>query len=269
MTDTFDGHGMGLTPNPPDARDWLFEQIAGAAILPVTVNLNANAARIPIWSQQSLPSCVAFGTDRGFAQARRRQRLPYVPPSQLHTYYWTRFVMGGLEATTKATGCYIRAGAKAVQDYGVPPDSVWPYVLANFDDPPSAPVETWALLNQATEYYAIPNGAVDLIDQALAERYVVIFGMPLHDNFRPDASGMVPLPAGNIAGYHCMALTGYDKQSVSRPWYWVDNSWSHRWGGVTHRDGSRTDGGRCKIRREHIRAYGFDATVIRVVESGA
>lgn len=192
-------------------------------------NINAFPYR---YDQKSLGSCVGNGTAAGFRRSLQTNRLPDMNPSRLFAYYIARTD----ENKDIDSGACIRDCFKAVNNYGLCHETVWPYITERFAQPP--PKNAWedALNHQSIVYERIYPIAKNLIMDALNNGYSIVFGIILHDSFMSEKvarTGIVTNPRcwEEEIGGHCMLMTDYDRDGV-----WVLNSWGENWGqgGICH-----------------------------------
>jgi C1A family cysteine protease len=143
--------------------------------------------------------------------------------SPLQLYYDERKDQGD---TAHDTGASIREIMKALANYGLAPESDWPYDITQFTTAPPAQAISDALQHKAQTYLAV---AVDVnqINQALYACYPVIIGITVYANFESNAAGDVPMPSGQVLGGHAICLAGYDD---ARQRFHFRNSWGTAFG---------------------------------------
>ena len=268
-TETIGGYGLGAVPDPVDRRNYLIASAAAPldetrafrsvtapdTSLPFGCRIRDMA---PIWDQGRLGSCVPHAVDRLIAYARRKQGLPYVEPSHLYTYWWARYLYGGIPTTLKDTGSASSLALRSTRQQGAPPKDAWPYDIARFAERPPASADTAAELHQSIESWSIPDGDIAAVQACLAEGWPVTFGVPIFTNFTADAeTGYVPVPSGSIRGYHELVIRNW------RPWddgyFGIENSWSTAWGRR----------GRAFFPVQYIAEHAFDMWSVRSVEQAA
>src|SRR5262249_36521869 len=119
-------HFFGWRPDLPDARDYKLldhEALLPAAALPPSVDLRTTTFMPPVYDQGQLGSCTANSIGAGVQFLQAKQGIAAPLPSRLFIYYQERLDQGD---TANDTGASIRESAKAVANYGVPPESEWP-----------------------------------------------------------------------------------------------------------------------------------------------
>lgn len=174
-------------------------------------------------------------------------------PSRLQMYYDGRVALNPSWAN-QDTGTTNRTVIKNLVTLGACPEPDWPYDEDKvFVEPPALCYEL-ALDHQAVEYLTIPTD-INLLRTCLDEGYPFVFAMTLYENFRPDARGLIPMPAGSEIGGHAMVGIGYFDEAKT---FLIRNSWGDRWGVKGH----------CLITYDHMRALGRDIWTLRKTEIG-
>ena len=123
------GHTFGWVPDLPDQRDFLYAApVENMAALPTSVDLRPQCPKT-VYDQGQLGSCTANAIAGALEFDRLKEGLPDFVPSRLFIYYNER-VMEGTVGTD--SGAQIRDGIKSVGTIGAPPESDWPYNIAEF-----------------------------------------------------------------------------------------------------------------------------------------
>lgn len=223
----------GWKPDKHDDRDVKYKlgSIRGRmGPLPQSVDLRPQFAKLAVFDQGSIGSCVANSTSAAFWFARVKSGLENPPiPSRLFIYFNAR-VMEGTDPA-EDSGAQIRDGIKSTVDLGAASEWLWPYDVTKFSNKPS----WWAYLlakNHESTVYNSVNQAKQDIKTALAEGFPVPFGFSVYASFESDAvaqSGIVPMPGPGEeqVGGHAVIAVGYtadDKYVIVR------NSWGTDWG---------------------------------------
>jgi C1A family cysteine protease len=125
----------------------------------------------------------------------------------------------------------IRDGIKSVNQQGVCPENLWPYIVKKFKTKPSKSCYTLALKDKALKYGTINQTLTDM-KSCLASKYPIVFGFTVYQSFESDQvakTGIVPMPGRNDSplGGHAVLIVGYD--DVKRL-FKVRNSWGASWG---------------------------------------
>jgi C1A family cysteine protease len=182
-----------------------------------------------VYDQGELGSCTANAIAGSMEFDQQKERLPQVfTPSRLFIYYNER-AMEGTVATD--SGAQIRDGIRSVATQGAPPESLWPYDVANFAVPPPAAAYQAAPSDTALVYFRLPQ-ALDQFQGCLASGYPFVFGFTVYESFegpqvaRTGHAGL-PEPGEEVIGGHAVMAVGYDD---ANQWFVVRNSWGDSWG---------------------------------------
>ncbi len=157
-----------------------------------------------------------------------KQSLPTFVPSRLFIYYNER----AMEHTIATdSGAQIRDGIKSVGTIGAPPESDWPYVVANFAEKPPVNAFKDAPLGKALQYQRVPQ-VLNQMKGCLASGYPFVFGFTVYESFESAQvaqTGVAPMPAPNeqVLGGHAVVAVGYDDASQR---FIIRNSWGDAWG---------------------------------------
>ena len=187
----------------------------------------------PIWDQGQLASCTGFGCKRVamYGMFKVKQRLDI---SALFIYWCER----ALENTTGSDGgAMIRDGIKALAQWGVCEEKLWPYRIGRYAMQPPDKAFKNALRFQALQYERVNNATPDQIKNAILSDLPVVFGMSIYESFETAAvakTGIVPMPSGaeKMLGGHAMCIVGYDDcvSGCGIGCFQVANSWGTSWG---------------------------------------
>jgi len=140
------GHTFGWVPDLPDQRDFLYAApVENMAALPTSVDLRPQCPKT-VYDQGQLGSCTANAIAGALEFDRLKEGLADFIPSRLFIYYNER-VMEGTVGTD--SGAQIRDGIKSVGSIGAPPESDWPYNIAEFAVKPSPKAYKDAPLDKA------------------------------------------------------------------------------------------------------------------------
>jgi len=215
--------GYGWKPSLPSIYDAKFKVPERGLVLPRHVDLHEQCP--PIWAQASLGSCVGHGISRCWAQSRKKQGFPYVMPSRLFVYYGCRVLEGSVN---EDAGASVRDGIQSIRKWGVPPEELWPYDTSKFKQKPTDASFVEAEKYQAIKYEKL-NQDLYSLKACLALGFVFTFGFSVYENFESNTvakTGLMPMPAGNNIGGHCVTAVGYN----SHNYICCANSWSASWG---------------------------------------
>jgi C1A family cysteine protease len=220
-------HGFGWKPGLPDLRDWV-HSFGGAAI--GTSDLR-NSGHLPsIWDQSRLGSCVPHGTLRALVFDLSKQGDVPTPdafmPSRLFDYYNGRVLE---DTVSEDSGLTITDGVKAINKWGAPAESEWPYEINRFTEKPPEQAYTDATQRIALKYARVPQDASSMA-ACLAAGTPFVIGFTVYTSFESDAvasNGRVPMPktSEQVLGGHCMCVVGWDGSN-----FICANSWGESWG---------------------------------------
>lgn len=150
-------------------------------------------------------------------------------------------------------GAQPRAALKNAQQAGVCPETDWPYI-AGTAGTPSNQAESHRPPNRVGAYAQVGRTVADLRG-ALVHQGPLLVVIPVTDGFwTPDAHGQVTYK-GAVAGYHAVALVGYDE---TRQAFRLRNSWGAAWG----------EGGYCWLPYGHPITEAWTLTAVLTAQSG-
>ena len=218
--------GMGWLPDLPDIRDYTPEHAEIKPLLakvnvaepekvtlPATVDLRQWFS--PIEDQGQLGSCTANAGVGIVEYFQRRACGKHIDGSRLFLYKATR----NLLKWTGDTGAFLRTTMGALALFGVPPESYWPYKIADFEKEPPAFCYAFAQNFQAIQYYRLdPPGTLkdellNRIKTNLAAGLPSMFGFTVYNSIsQATKTGKIPYPTTGegIAGGHAIVAVGYD-----------------------------------------------------------
>lgn len=221
----------GWRKQQPDYRDFRFDdyQLKKAVELPASVDNSKQILRVK--DQGQLGSCVAHGVTSLFETCQVRLTGNDFLGCRLYEYRNARILGGHYPGDN---GAEVRDGIKATAQYGVCPETDWPYNIAQFDNTPPATCAPDAVKNESTNYYLLDSTAGSAqsllnIKTALASGFCVVFGSTVYDSiFNVGSDGIIPYPTSGdpVAGGHCMLWYGY----TADDYLMTLNSWGYGWG---------------------------------------
>lgn len=221
-----------------DIRDYHFMALKPrAGVVPASVDLRSKMS--PVVDQGNLGSCTANAIASGL-----REYLiiagggVLVRLSRLFLYYKEREIEGTIG---EDSGAEIRDGMKVLQQTGVCPESIWPYIIKKFTKAPSKEATAAAGQYKINAYHRVNN--LDELKIALADGQPVVIGFEVYDSFESEdvaKTGIVPMPADDQAllGGHAVCAVGYSEKpldGMNEGYVIVRNSWGSSW----------ADGGYC------------------------
>lgn len=213
------------TRDKVDNRDHAFVPRTLTVAAPTSVDLRANCS--PIENQGNLGSCTGNAI-ASLIEYLCRKAKKTTDVSRLFIYYQERVYEGTVNYDD---GAYIRDGIKAVNQVGVPTETLWPYDARKFAYRPTQAAYTNAATRKAVSYQRCANFAA--VKAALAQGYPVVVGFDVYESFETDSvtrTGMMPYPnkqREQLLGGHAVTLVGYNdttQRFIGR------NSWGTGWG---------------------------------------
>jgi len=220
--------GYGWVHDLPDARDFMYAAplIRFPKGLPPSIDLRSKCP--PVYNQGQLGSCTANGIGGALEFDQRKQGTKTFVPSRLFIYYNER-VMEGTVSTD--SGAQVRDGIKSVATLGAPPETDWPYNIAEFAQQPPAKAYTDAKMDLVSSYSRVAQNLAQM-QGCLAEGYPFVFGFTVYESFESQQvadTGVVPMPAAGekVLGGHCVVAVGYDNANRV---FMIRNSWGTSWG---------------------------------------
>lgn len=217
-----DMHYLGWKPPLPDIRDRVF-LVNNTAPLPF---VDLVRGMPPVYDQGQLGSCTANVVSAAIDYERNKQGLGFAYPSRLFAYYCTR----SIEHTTRIdAGASIKDAYKAVNKYGICPETDWPYVVNKFATRPNPKAFRDAKKDVLVQYETVPvSSLINVISVGLP----VGIGISVYSSFESQnvaSNGHVPMPSPNeqLLGGHAILLCGYD---VNVGVFKFRNSWGTSWG---------------------------------------
>jgi C1A family cysteine protease len=229
---------FGLIQDSPDARDKPFH--LSVLVDSVLGSVDLTEGSLPAENQGTVGSCTCQASI-----AMMEALYPGTELSVLHLY-WEARKMGGF-STSEDTGSQIRDAMKVLQKIGAIPDSAWPYVDQNFDDPPPEYNGERATIANYSRINSVDDGLKCL---TLLHPFVLSINLPDYFTSIAGTQGVLPKPTGNVGylGLHAMLAVGHDTNFRSNPAYLraidegmdpaalddvaflVRNSWGTWWG---------------------------------------
>jgi C1A family cysteine protease len=149
-------------------------------------------------------------------------------PSPMFIYYNERLIEGTIN---QDCGAEIRDGMKAINRWGVCPESLHPFVIADFKKKPSRQAYAEAAKHRVVEYSRIAQSLTQL-KACLASGDSFVFGFTVYDSFESDivaATGNMTMPNSSetMLGGHAVCAVGFDD---NRNVFIIRNSWGNSWG---------------------------------------
>ena len=209
-----------------DNRDYLYKLQIQNLPLPDNHYLVKNIIFCPILNQLNLGSCVSHAT----YVMLYIMSGGVITPSRLQLYLCTREMDGS--SLSQDTGATIRGAMKAILNYSVCTETIWPYIVSNYSQlsPRLAFTNTYNIKNFV--YTAVIQD-IPHITQILYNNIPIILGINVYSSFESiiaKKTGIIPMPntkTEQLLGGHCIVLIGYDN---IKKLFAFQNSWGTTWG---------------------------------------
>jgi C1A family cysteine protease len=220
--------GYGWLRDLPDARDFAYAAPLNRFPQGLPPSVDMRPACPPVYNQGQLGSCTANGIAGAIEFDQGKIGNSEFTPSRLFIYYNERVIEG---TVNQDSGAQVRDGIKSVVTLGAPPETDWPYVIANFAERPPPLAYTDAKLDLVSSYARVTQSLAQM-QGCLAEGYPFVFGFTVYQSFESQAvasSGIVPMPSPGEAtvGGHCVLAVGYNNTTRT---FIIRNSWGTGWG---------------------------------------
>jgi len=201
----------------------------------------------PIYDQGQLGSCTSNAMVFSYQTLANKLKTPDATwdPSRLWFYYWERVVENPNITPSQLpdSGGDVVDGLGYVQKNGICSESLFPYVMQNFDNAPTQAAIDDAKNHKIKGYntLTIDENILNSIKTVIASGKPVLFAIAVYNSFESDdvaQTGMVPVPTplnyndpndilDPYLGGHEIACVGYnDAQQL----FTIANSWGANWG---------------------------------------
>jgi len=219
---------LGWLPDLPDHRDFNQGTItispvlakAALSVRPATKDLRQWCS--PIEDQDDLGSCSAQAGVGLMEWFQRRAYGKHLNMSRLFLYKVSRRIAG----IKGDEGCYLRSTMQAMRMLGVPPESMWPYKVDDFNKEPDAFIYALSDDYRAWSYYRLP-GKLDALRDSLAGGLPFMFGFTVYSSMSDDAWIPIPQKGEHVEGGHAVMAVGYDDTKQA---FLIRNSWGTGFG---------------------------------------
>lgn len=238
--------GRGCLPDRIDSRDAPFHVLKNALGVSVIAGTTSLEEFVDVRDQFATNSCVGFSlAEAAYVQMGVDGWDDRFFPSAHAIYGWARAYTG---MQRQDLGTYIRDGARALKQFGFPPESAWPSKPRTVNVAPNITAfRAAADQRKLAGYYRIPRGDTDAIRLALTAGKPVVFGLQLRESFLDGREEVIDRDSGRELGGHAMTIVGHTGDRFR-----VVSSWGKTW----------RDGGLCWIADRRIREEGQDLWVI-------
>ena len=235
-----------LRADPKDFRDILYTRVNKP--LQKLVDLRPWASAVE--EQGHLGSCTGNAVVGAYELLQNYKNESKLDLSRLFVYYNSRLLEG---AVNQDEGAYIRDAIKALKQYGVCAELLWPYRIDRFAMTPDESSYTDAKKRNIKNYYRLIS-IEDIVD-ALNNNWPVVFGTLVYRSIDEisQTNYVVKLPSKNESplGAHAMTLVGYD---LDKELLLCRNSFGADWG----------DNGYCWIPFDYVESEFIDMWIFDI-----
>lgn len=179
----------------------------------------------PILNQGNLGTCVP----NAFSFTISKQTTSNVVLSRLFLYNICRSL--DFSPLNRDNGTTIRTACRAINNYGVCKENIYPYISANFSILPSLSAFQNSKRFRQFTYLFISQDVISIKNSLATYNSPIIFGIMVYPGFMsPPKSGIIPMPdltKERLLGGHCITIVGYDD---STQMFMCSNSWGTGWG---------------------------------------
>lgn len=185
----------------------------------------------PVRDQGRRGTCVAFATTAAHEHSRGTDRGGMPEDLSEETLYWGCKQLDGITAS----GTNMTAADLALQRWGQPAETLWPYDPTLDDSAPDYQPPPKAIEAQncyRTQLRSITPGLTAIRAELNAGRPVII-GLNIWERFRRADTEPLPAPARSelFPGGHAVVAVGYDPEQAA---LLIRNSWGVHWGRRGH-----------------------------------
>lgn len=210
----------------PDPRDHRIRLLNNKLTLKTVVDLKSN---LPfVFDQGQIGSCTANSAGSMYSWVVNKNNGGVFVPSRMFLYYNTRSIQGTISYDS---GASLRNTMKALKDYGVCRETIWPYLYEKLFATPTTNCYDEASARQALSYASVPT-TLTTMKNVLQSRPFVLGILVYSSFYNPSVAktGNVPLPnigREKLLGGHAILVLGYDDRRQS---FLCRNSWGTSWG---------------------------------------
>jgi len=149
-------------------------------------------------------------------------------PSRLFIYYNQRKLM---DTVNYDSGSQIKTGLQVIKEYGICPETKWPYHNDYFDYEPT--FDCYEYIIEKFDYYRLHHN-LESLKASLSNKNPFVFGMAVYTEFiNITEDGVLTMPSkdSKYIGGHCVMAVGYDDNKQS---FIIRNSFGVEWGDKGH-----------------------------------
>lgn len=215
--------------------------------LPALVDFRTSPPCPPIYAQQGLSSCTAnAGASAVWYWLLKHNPETAYDPSRLFLYYNERKINNQIHHSSDRitdNGAWGPDIILALHEYGICPESMWPYDTEKCNQEPSPECYQEAKLSfeQGKFVHSLVPRDLTKIKAVLAQGIPIVIGLAIYESsITPYAwhTGIIStptdIPNDTLAGGHEMMFIGYDDNMVghdgNKGYFIFQNSWSEDFG---------------------------------------
>ena len=145
--------------------------------------------------------------------------------SRLFVYYNSRLLA---DEVMYDAGAYLRDSMKAVKQFGICTEKLWPYNIKKFKIKPTDQCYADGLTRTITSYQSLES--IDDVLHAINDNKPVVIGITVYDNFNYVSKNNPIIespPSQEYGGGHAMTIVGYN---IDKQQFLVKNSFGKGWG---------------------------------------
>jgi len=213
-------YNVSITRLPSEKLN--IKNISSPQVMPNGVDLRSKFP--PVFDQGNLGSCTANALCGVVAYDN-----PKLIGSRLFLYYNERRLENDIPDDS---GALLIDGIKCLVNYGICPETTWPYYISKFAVKPPQTCYNDALKHKALIVHNINNDLASM-KNALISGCPFVVGILVYESFESASvasTGNVPMPNVNkeqLLGGHAIVCVGYD--DTKKHWI-MRNSWGSSWG---------------------------------------
>ena len=217
---------FGWIKDSPSDKDLKFSSIQHKIIKLASDNTDSEyyiKEYTPISNQLNLSSCVGNSSVDAL-EILMGQKGNIIQLSRLFAYYNARKYHN---ATKVDGGTQIRYVFDSFKQYGICPESTWPYDESQVFKQPILEAYKEGQDNLITAYYNIDSNRCDSIEAAIRANHPTVFGTGISQEYLDGKKEVYDIPE-NILGYHAQLICGIRRINGQRQFY-IRNSWGNNW----------------------------------------
>lgn len=217
----------GWLPDLPDVRDFLWNPSLSSSSAPLRPVVDMRSKCPPIEDQLNIGSCTSQALVGNIEFLQLKAGKPLLNLSRLFVYYNERLLENDVR---RDSGAMLRDGIKTLVQYGVCPESTWPYKVRAFAHKPTKNAYTRARDRRIAAYFRL--GTLEQMLRCLSDGFPFVFGFTVYESFESrevQQSGILSIPGMDekAIGGHAVMAVGYN---IDKKIFIIRNSWGTSWG---------------------------------------